>query len=139
MARRETPLARATSDIPPRPWAALSAAAHNRRERSSSHASNREKRCLISPSLATRTFQAKNGLIATLIFLQSLSRSIPPGSVHCTSPIWLIGLFFFDLTSPIRLYRAFFWLDMEPNTCDQIKKGYAMDVRAKTGDSLNVR
>ena len=56
MARRETPLARATSDMPPRPWAALSAAAHNRRERSSSHASNWEKRCLISPSLATRTF-----------------------------------------------------------------------------------
>ena len=56
MARLETPLARATSDMPPRPWAALSAAAHNRRVRSSNHASNWEKRCLISPSLATRTF-----------------------------------------------------------------------------------
>jgi predicted nucleic acid-binding protein len=29
---------------------------HNRRKRSSSQASNCEKRCLISPSLATRTF-----------------------------------------------------------------------------------
>ena len=36
MARLETPLARATSDMPPRPWATLSAAAHNRRARSSS-------------------------------------------------------------------------------------------------------
>jgi hypothetical protein len=77
MARLETPLARATSDMPPRPWAALSAAAHNRRERSSSHASNREKRCLISPSLATRTFYGINDLIATLIFLQSLREKIP--------------------------------------------------------------
>jgi hypothetical protein len=56
MARLETPLARATSDMPPRPWAVLSAAAHNRRVRSSSQASNWEKRSLISPSLATRTF-----------------------------------------------------------------------------------
>jgi len=56
MARLETPLARATSDMPPRPWAALSAAAHNLRERSSSQASSRKKRSLISPSLATRTF-----------------------------------------------------------------------------------
>src|SRR5450631_4384109 len=37
MARLETPLARATSDMPPRPWATLSAAAHNLRVRSSSH------------------------------------------------------------------------------------------------------
>jgi hypothetical protein len=35
MARLETPVARATSDRPPLPWAALCAAAHNRRARSS--------------------------------------------------------------------------------------------------------
>src|SRR5271169_2148229 len=73
MARLEMPLARATNDMPPRPWATLSAAAHSRRARSSSHASNWEKRCLISLSLATRTFYVGNGLIATLILLQSLS------------------------------------------------------------------
>ncbi len=56
MARLETPLARDTSEMPPRPWAALSAAAHKRRACSSSHASNWEKRFLISASLATKTF-----------------------------------------------------------------------------------
>src|ERR1022692_3755311 len=56
IARLEIPLARDTSEIRPRPRAALSAAAPKRRERSSSHGPNREKRCLISASLATRTF-----------------------------------------------------------------------------------
>jgi hypothetical protein len=73
IARLDTPQVRATSEIPPRPIAALSAAAHNRRVRSSNHGSSCLNRLASSCSLATKTFYTKIVPNATLISLQILS------------------------------------------------------------------
>src|SRR6516225_4435384 len=56
MARLDTPLARATKEIPPRPIAVLSAAAQSRRVRSSNQGSSSLNRLASSCSLATKTF-----------------------------------------------------------------------------------
>ena len=58
MARRDTPLARATSAIPPRPIAWLSAAAHSRRIRSSRKGPIKSNRSAISRVLSKKHFTA---------------------------------------------------------------------------------
>jgi hypothetical protein len=58
IARRDTPLARATNEIPPRPSARLSAAAHSRRIRSSRNGPIKENRSAISDLLSKEHFTA---------------------------------------------------------------------------------
>src|SRR5437016_11755633 len=53
MARRETPVARDTIELPPKPTAALSAAANSRRIRSSRNGSSVSNRTRIANSSAT--------------------------------------------------------------------------------------